>query len=919
MNNNENKTLLTPHTIITGHINADFDAIAAMVAASKLYPGAAMIFPGSKERAVNSFFMQGASFLFEFHLPKEVDFSQVTTLVAVDTKQKSRLEHIAEVFKNPELKIHIYDHHPSSADDLKADFDCTKMWGATTSIIAHKLMEKGVELTRDEATLLGIGIYEDTGFLTFPATCQEDFIAAGWLRSQNMDLNTISELMQHTMTPEQVALLHTMLENAVIHEIKGIPVVMMDVSLETFVGDFSAVVQQAMQMTQAKVIFALAIMADKVQIIARSRVPEVDTGRICTTFGGGGHAGAASASVKDKTLAEIKDAIFGLLYSQINPDILVHDIMTSPVHFVYEDHTIAEAEEIMLRYVLKAMPVVDPQTLKCTGIIEHQLAARALVHELGDQKISEYMNRSITMISSNSSLYSLMELVIDEDQRLVPVVKNERIIGVVSRTDILQTLLEDSARIPESVIPGNQKEKNIQAMLGAQLPEEYQLWLKMAGQLGDELGMEVYAVGGFVRDILLHQPNFDLDLVVEGDGIVFARALGKKLKGRVKAHHEFKTAVVVFNNQDGVRQRIDVATARLEYYKHPAAMPTIELSSIKMDLYRRDFTINALAMHLNPERYGLLVDFFGSQRDIKDRIIRVLHALSFVEDPTRILRAIRFEQRFEFHLSSQTERLIKNALHLNVFEKLSGGRIFNELQLIMEEDSPLACFKRMEKLKLSGIIQPLLRLTPPKEQAFLSMEKTLAWYQLSYLTPKPEPWICYFLCLCNNCKYLEVSGLLERLNFPDKERKDFLSWREELGNAIKEVNKWHQNSTSMSSLHALLYRLPLEALLYILANTESEEKRRPLIHYITSARNAHVDISGEDLIALGGRPGPGFGEILNRVLKAKLDGQAVSRTAQLNLARELLDSGDKIVNSSGNTSGNKAGNKSGNTLGNMGK
>ena len=888
---NTSPVLSRPKIIITGHANADFDCIASMVAVQKLYPGSVLIYPGSKERAVKSFFMQGASILFDFRSPKDVDFSEVELLVVVDTKQKNRVSHVDAVFKNPNLRIHLFDHHPATNDDLQAEYSRTEMWGATVSILVEELRKKNIELNRDEATLLGIGLYEDTGSLTFPATTEHDFIAAGWLRSQGMDLNTISEITRNTMTPDQVALLHTMLESGTLHEINGIPILFMDVSLESFLGDFSAVVQQAMQMTRAKVIFALATMGEKVQIVARSRVPEVDCGRICASFGGGGHAGAASASVKGKTISETKDALFGLLYSLVNIEITVRDIMSSPVHFVREDHTIMEAEEIMLRYILKAMPVVNPRNYTCTGLIEHQLAARALMHGLGDQPVAEYMSRSFFSINADDSLYSLMEMVIDKQQKLIPVIENKKLVGVVSRTDILEILLEDSARIPEPLVPEEQKSRNIQNLLNEQLPNEHMGWLRMAGQIADKLGMEAYAVGGFVRDILLSEPNFDLDLVVEGDGIAFAHAFAEQLEGRVKDHPEFRTAVIVFNDESGARQRIDVATARLEYYKHPAAMPTIELSSIKMDLYRRDFTINALAVHLNPAHFGLLVDFFGGQRDLKDRIIRVLHALSFIEDPTRILRGVRFERRFDFSLSNQAENLIKNALRLNVLDKLSGGRIFSELKLMFEEDSPLACFQKMEQLKLNAAIHPMLKMTPAKEESFASMEKVLSWYRLSYLTPAPELWICYFMCLTIPGKYLDVASLLERMAFSETERKKFLVWREETVNVLKNLQKTRKigSNHSMGTLHEALARLPLESVLYIMSSLSDEEERRSLAHFITTVKNLKVDISGEDLIALGASPGPVFGEVLKEVLMAKLDGRAVSRTAQLDLARKLIE------------------------------
>ncbi|MBQ4132178.1 MAG: CBS domain-containing protein [Desulfovibrionaceae bacterium] len=883
---------LQPKVIITGHVNADFDCLAAMVAAGKLYPDATLVYPGSKERAVNSFFMQRAYSSFGFYTMSEIDFSQVELLVAVDTRQRKRLPHVETVFANPGLRVHVFDHHPPNEDDIEAEFIRIENWGATVSILIEELKARNISLTPDEATLLGIGLYEDTGSLVFSSTTEHDLLAAAWLLGQKMDLNVIAELIRKTMTPDQVALLHTMLESGHLQEINGIPILIMDVALETFVGDFSDLVQHAMQMTRSKVIFALAAMGDKVQIVARSSVPEVDCSRICASFGGGGHAGAASASVKDKTLSEAREALFGLLFSLVNSQILVRDIMSSPPHFVRENHSIAEAEEIMVRYALKAMPVVSPDTGLCTGIIEHQLAAKALVHGLGEQSVSEYMSRAFFSIDAASSLYSLMEIVIDEQQSLIPVLDNKRLIGVVSRTDIMEALLEDTARVPEALPPEDQKSRNIQSFLLSRLPDEHIEWLRAAGQKAESMGMEVYAVGGFVRDLLLGKPNFDIDLVVEGDGIEFARAFSEDLGGRIRPHHEFKTAAIIFHDEQGVRQRIDVATARLEYYKHPAAMPTIELSSIKMDLYRRDFTINALAVHLNPERFGLLVDFFGGQRDMKEKIVRVLHALSFVEDPTRILRAVRFEQRFKFNLSNQTERLIKNALKLNVLDKLSGSRIFNELQLMMEEDSPLSCFLRMDRLRLADAIHPLLKISSTKEESIVNLEKTLSWHRLSYFSPLADPWICYFLCLCGGAKYLDAASLLERMGFNDNARKNFLSMREEVNIVLKKIQKMGRarNSLSMSAFHDMLGELPTEAILYILSNMDDEEERKPLVHYITAIRNMKADISGEDLIALGGTPGPVFGEILRQVFRSKLDGQAVSRTAQLNLARELLDS-----------------------------
>jgi tRNA nucleotidyltransferase (CCA-adding enzyme) len=219
------------------------------------------------------------------------------------------------------------------------------------------------------------------------------------------------------------------------------------------------------------------------------------------------------------------------------------------------------------------------------------------------------------------------------------------------------------------------------------------------------LGVSVYAVGGFVRDILLRVENLDVDIVVEGDGIRFAEEFEKKFHCRIRTHKKFGTAIILF--PDGLK--VDVATARWEVYDSPAALPTVESASIKMDLYRRDFTINTLAIQLNPSAFGEQIDFFGGVKDIKEKVIRVLHNLSFVEDPTRVFRAIRFEQRFGFQIGKHTQHLMKNALKVGFLERLSGGRVFSELILLLQEETPLPALRRMRDFHLFHFLHPTLK------------------------------------------------------------------------------------------------------------------------------------------------------------------------------------------------------------------
>ncbi len=966
--------------LVTAHANADFDALAAMVAAGKLYPGAVLVFPGSQERTLRNFFIESATYMFNFRQARDIDPESVQTLVIVDTRQHSRVPHVHNVLARAGVTVHLWDHHPDTDEDIPAAFSRVRPWGSTTAIIVAEIRERGLTLSGDEATMLGLGIFEDTGSFTFSSTTEHDFSAAGWLKTQGMDLNAIAELIARDLTSEQVVILNALLQTASTHDINGTLVTIAEASMETYMGDFALLAHKIMDMENIKVLFALCRMGDRVQVVARSRLPEVDVAQVCTSLGGGGHPYAASASVKDKTLQQVRDELFALLFSAVNPQIRVRDLMSSPVVGVDDDRTIADAEETMTRYGLKAVPVFAAGTRRCVGYLEQQTAARAISHGLGHMGVTEYMHRRVQTVTPNEDLYKVMEIIVGQRQRLVPVVdrvpaphlagsygvertpppaaeageETGEVVGVITRTDLINTLVEEPARIPETLLPESRRERNIRSLLQERLPDTHFRLLELAGRLGDRLDVPVYAVGGFVRDILLGRPNLDLDVVVEGDGIAFARALADELGGRMRAHHKFKTAVVIFpawesekrrgKGADAIRddapgtpdaalpaalpsagdvaddavaeaahraaarpeQRIDVATARLEYYEYPAALPTVELSSIKMDLYRRDFTINAQAVQLNGAHFGRLVDFFGAQRDMKDKAIRVLHSLSFVEDPTRILRAIRFEKRYDFRIGAQCERLIKNALQLGMMDRLSGARLFHELKLIFDEKAPLPCIRRMEDYDILRLIHPLLKLNPAKMDVLTELERVLHWYRLLYLSPAPEPWVLYLLGLCGNGKYLDVAAVTDRLAFSRKVRQDFLTLRENVREVYNLLNQWMQRDGSMSGLNNLLAPIAPEGILYLMARAKTEAARKHISHYLTRLRGETPDITGNDLLAMGIPAGPAYGRVLRRVLAAKLDGLARTRAAQLDLAHELLreeTAREALANETGETGG----------------
>ncbi|MDD4894296.1 MAG: hypothetical protein PHW54_03160, partial [Candidatus Omnitrophica bacterium] len=228
----------------------------------------------------------------------------------------------------------------------------------------------------------------------------------------------------------------------------------------------------------------------------------------------------------------------------------------------------------------------------------------------------------------------------------------------------------------------------------SKLPKEIRDFISVAGDVAFSCGMPVYLVGGFVRDLILGVDNLDLDIVVEGDGIKFAELLSLKLNAGLTLHRRFGTATLIIDKYF----KVDIATARREYYPEPAHLPEVTCGTLKDDLIRRDFTINAMAVSINRRDFGTFIDCFGGKKDLAAKKIRVLHDLSFIDDPTRILRAIRFEQRYSFRIEPKTLKLLREAKRLKMLEKVQPQRLRDELILLLKENKPLKQLRRIKEL-----------------------------------------------------------------------------------------------------------------------------------------------------------------------------------------------------------------------------
>ena len=859
--------------VITTHLNADFDGLASMVMAKKLYPDAELVFAGSQEKSVRDFFAQSPE-VYQFQRLRDIPMGEVTRLILVDTRQPSRIGNFAQCLDNPGLKIHIFDHHPDAPGDLRGDFEVIKPVGSTATILTEIFREQAIAVSADDATLLGMAIHEDTGSFTFDTTTPADLLAMAWLLEQGANPHAVTQFIAQELTAQQVALLHELIKSATTYTIQGLDIVVAKIALPEYVDELAVLVRRFMVMENLNVLFALAGMEGRIYLIARSRIPEVNVGKMARELGGGGHASAASATLRGITIIEAEERLLRLLHKHVRPQSLARELMSAPVISVAPEITIQEANHLLTRYNVTVLPVIKEHK-ELLGLISRRVIEKAIHHGLGNLPVSEYMSTEFATLPPEAALADIQELLIENRQRFIPVVENETVVGVITRTDLLTMLVTDPAHTPKELLytPNHsamERHRNLNTQMVASLNRDTILLLRTVGEVAAAHHFTAYAVGGFVRDLLLHKPNFDIDVVVEGDGIGFAKRLAKALAGEVRTHEKFNTAVVLLPGG----QKVDVATARLEYYEYPAAMPTVELSSIKLDLSRRDFTINAMAIHLNPNRFGLLVDFFNSQNDLKERQLRVLHNLSFVEDPTRIFRAIRFEQRMGFRIGKHTDRLIKGAVKMDLFGRCRGRRFFTELRLILDEAQPIEALHRLAQLDLLRFLHPAIKLDRPLRFILEETGSSIDWHRLLYLDEPCQYWLVHLLGLLSKISTKQAASFCDRFEVPERTRRLILL---EKATARKVETAFSRRPDMPASrIHTLLSDLNQEGLLHLMSATKRTEVKKAVSLYVTQLRHVRIKTNGNRLKKMGYPEGPIYRTILDRLLAATLDGKLLT-------------------------------------------
>ena len=861
--------------VITTHENTDFDGLASMLGASKLYPRAVPVLPRRLNRNLRDFLTLYGEEL-PFVRPEDFRRHRIDKVILVDTQGVPPLRGL-----RPHAQITIIDHHPLDRELEKGMTYRGGEVGSTATLLVQEITGARLPLSRVEATLLLLGIYEDTGSLTYPGTTPADVRCAAWLLEQGANLEVVSDFLHQPITEAQEALYQRLLEGAEFHDFQGRSVMIASAQAETYVEEISTLAHKLRDLYDPQALFLLVRMEDRIQLVARSTTDALDVAEIARHFDGGGHSKAAAALINHQDLALVRERLLQLLAAYVKPTTAVREIMSFGAHTLSPQTTVAQAEEMMRRYGHEGFPVVDRGEL--VGVLTRREIDRALHHGLHQDPVETYMHKGKISVSPTDSVERLQQVMMEEGVGQVPVVEDGEIMGIVTRTDLIK-LWSEPRRASRA--------KEIAQKMEELLPPNLLAFLKRASKVAKEVGYSLYPVGGFVRDLLLGTPTLDIDLVVEGDAIALARRLAQEVGGRVHGHSRFGTAKLIFEGEESPvvpLSSLDFVTARTEFYEHPTALPSVERSSIKQDLHRRDFTINTLAISLDEKSYGELLDFYGGEKDIEEGLIRVLHNLSFVEDPTRILRAIRLEQRLGFRVEERTEELIHDALDL--LHRVSGERIYQELEAIFREEQPTRALERLQSLEVLSHIHPALRYDDKLGEKIEALPQGLReWRALACrpegaepcgAPPQDEP-VLYLALLADEKQ--EIESLISRLKLKAKEART-LRQVAQLRTLVPQLSK---KGLSKSGLYRLLHPYSSQAifLLWLTAKTKDLKKRLELYHQ----KLACVEplLKGQDLKGLGIPPGPIYGQILEALRDARLGGKVRSRKGEERLMREFL-------------------------------
>ncbi len=864
--------------IILTHERTDFDGLASLLGAYLLDRNLTPVLPRQLNRNVEAYLtLYGAEL--PFVDPRDLPGDSIESVCLVDTQS---MISIKGMVKN--LKVQVVDHHPQKGD-LPPEWEINiRETGATTTILVKAIQERDIALTPIEATLLLLGIYEDTGSLSYTRTTAEDIFAAGILVERGASLSIVTDYINLPLSMNQQKIYEDLRANSESRIIHGHSLIIARADAADLDEELSSLAHKLRDLLDPDALFLLLSTSSGVQIIARSTSDHIDVSDVLSSFeGGGGHPRAAAALINDVDLDIIYQKLTSILPQYVKPAIRAKDIMSKDPQTLSLDTPVSEAADLMIRFGYEGYPVIEEKEI--VGLLTRRSVDRAMAHGL-NATAGSIMEAGNVRVFPADSIEQIQDVMMESGWGQIPVVssRSKTIVGIITRTDLIKILA------PHRPAPGRQ---NLSSKLDATLPEAKVELLNMISEIAWDQKTAIYIVGGFVRDLLLDYPSQDFDLVVEGDAIALAEAVQTRYGGRVISHSRFGTAKWVIDKEqltllgstkkvmESLPDSLDFISARTEFYTHPTALPSVQKGSIKLDLHRRDFTINTLALRLDGHQYGELYDYWGGLADLKAKQIKILHSLSFVDDPTRIMRAVRYEQRYGFNIDDRTRELLIEAKDL--LKRVSGDRLRHELDRIFDEEHAAAMVDRLNELtilnaigadlvwdkSLHDLIDSLPGKVPPVEW---NVAKDSVGLNINHS-------LCYTILLMRST---DVKKVCKRLRLV-RTLTDVIIQASNLRAKLKDLS-----SKQPSQVTRELDRISNLAIYAVYLESDQPKQKGILSRYLSSWQHVESIITGKDLRESGLPPGPLYAEILTRIRSALLDGEIKTKKEEKELLEKLV-------------------------------
>ncbi len=866
---------------------ADLDALSSAFGITILNKDAKILIPDILSHTAKTVLTRFKD-IFSKKIIEKKDLGKIEKIYLVDSHNVKKAIDELKDFLDKYVEVEVLDHHQILEKNLKIfegeeklkiyDFNVNikyhiKDTGSATTIVVEGIKEKNIPLSPLEATILALGIYEDTGNFTYMITTPKDLYIGAFLLEKGVDLNSIRDILEKRITDKQIRILEQLTEN--IHFIykNSIKVAISTAYCLEYIPDVSSVLSMIKEFEETDAFFVIINTKGKITVIGRSKSEEINVGRILSNLGGGGHPFAASATVKGLTSAEVKEILENLILTNLYRDTYIKEIMDVSIPVYEGENPIYSVKREDLE---KPVLLIIDKTGKFQGVVFTKVIKEALKHNIKKAILSDFILNDIYTFSPYTTLGEAEQLILNSSQTIFPVIDKGKPLGIVTKNQITILLHGQPFFSEKDIFISRERLKpryiNFQYKLSRFFPSELIKELKQIGELSKELGFKSYIVGGVVRDVILGKKNLDIDIIVEGDAPKLAKEYAKRYKLKVHTFEEFMTAQITLEN--GLK--IDFATARKEIYEYPGAYPKVQKATLKEDLYRRDFTINTLAIEITEGNFGVLIDYFNGLRDIKDKVIRILHQLSFVEDPIRILRALRFAGRFGFRLGKQTEKFLKLAVKEELLKVAPTGRVNLELSYSFNEEKVVEIILLMNKYKVLNQLIPEFYFDEKREEIITRLKDTITAFEM-FFQIKVDKVSNFLLALMYHLP-LDISfNILRKYHFHQSIRffEEFFNKRTIFRN-IPEKN---------SHLYLLIKDIKKDLLVFFCSYLDVEIAER-IVYILKKEEEKKLLISGRDLKELGFKPSPIFKEIIEDVFMKFLDGEIKNKKEAIEYIRK---------------------------------